>query len=177
MVERESQLYFLRHGHIFHDPLGEFSARREEFARYPSDVLLKRINDECWSVWHFGEYKFRSRLAHRKDSLAIQMCLGHFIESAMRVCFLLNDDFSPYWMWLPHEFRKLPSCRAIRRRLSRLVRIDDLAEQSDLVSQICACLRRKLVRHNLLTTDRPLYGLGSKEIRKKIKDKIIREAE
>jgi hypothetical protein len=69
LVERESWLYFLRHGPIFYDPLGEFTTRRDAFGHYPKDVRLKVMHAQCVTLWYVGDYKFSWRLAHRSDPI------------------------------------------------------------------------------------------------------------
>jgi hypothetical protein len=103
---RETELYLIRHGQLFYDALGEFTARRALFEKYPSDVRLRRINQELLSVWHYGQYNFVDRISQRDDPVAKAMALGHFTEGVMRLCLLLDDDYTPYWKWLAFEFRK-----------------------------------------------------------------------
>lgn len=177
LVERESFLYFLKHGEVFYDPLGEFSARRKLFSQYPQDVRLRLISNTCMDIWSYGEYKFYRRLIFRGDPVAIQICLGHFVESVMRLCFLLNNDFSPYWMWLRHEFKELPEAKALDSKIQRLVRLNDLEKQRKLICDICRFLRSRLVEENFLEPDTDInteiYGLGSQAVERKIQDRIL----
>jgi hypothetical protein len=150
----ESLLYFIRHGAVFQDPVGELSAWRAALARYPRDIYLSRVAAECFRVWHHGEYNFVQRLAHRDDPLGAQMCLGQFVEGAMRLCFLLNGDFAPYWKWLAFEFRKLPEARTLDLLLVRLVGAQDRAEQVDLVLAVSRLLHDRLLAAGLITSPR-----------------------
>ncbi len=104
----EYELYLIRHGHVFSDPLGEFSARRAALAQYPRLARLQRMSNELFNVWHFRQYNFLDRLLVRQDPLAVQMAQGHFIEAALRLCLLLEGDYTPYWKWLAFAFRALP---------------------------------------------------------------------
>lgn len=175
LVDNESWLYFMRHGPVFHDPLGEFTARREAFSRYPQDVRYKLMADLCLGVWALGEYKFCSRHVHRRDPVAIQICLGLFVQEAMRLCFLIDDDFAPHEVWIHHEFRRLPEARTLDLKIRQLVGASDLGEQRSLVLDICRCLRRRLVKADLIDSDEPGYGLRCQEIKAKIQDRWIRE--
>jgi hypothetical protein len=80
----ECQLYILRHATILHDPLGEFTARKQAFHYYPRPIWLQRISDGTGQVWHHGEYNFIDRMVYRQDPAAIAICLGTFIESTMK---------------------------------------------------------------------------------------------
>jgi hypothetical protein len=81
---RETELYMIRHGHVFYDPLGEFTTRRDLFLKYPNDIRLRRINQELLNVWHYGQYNSVDRLSKRDDPVANCMALGHFTEGVMR---------------------------------------------------------------------------------------------
>jgi len=174
-VDKEAWLYFLKHGPVFHDPLGEFTARKRAFSQYPADVRYRVISDVCLGIWADGEYKFCRRLIHRRDPFVIAICLGDFIRGIMRLCFLIEDDYAPHSYWLPHQFRKLPSVRSFLPKLRRLIRPDGLTEKAEAVQDICHMLRKRMVKVGLLDTADPTYGLGYHEIKAKIKDKWLRE--
>jgi hypothetical protein len=178
LVDHESRLYFLKHGALFHDALGEFSARKELFSEYPRDVRLKLIANACWDIWSCGEYKFCYRLVYRENPIAVQIALGHFVQNLMRLCFLLNNDFAPYWMWLFHEFKKLPEARYLGPKIRRLTAIDDVEEQKQLIIGVCRYLRKRLVAEGLLPPEtdvkREIYGLGNRMIEEGIQDRVLR---
>jgi len=147
----ESFLYMLRHATVFHDPLGEFSKRKQAFHSYPYNVWLQRVWDEMFSVWHYGEYNFIDRLTYRKDSVAITICLGEFTQSTMRLCLLLHDDYTPYWKWLAAEFRKLPDVEELDSWLKELAMSSDIDLQSKLIKTICRDVFSRLAAKGLVT--------------------------
>lgn len=175
LVDKESWLYFMKHAPVYYDPLGEFTARKAAFSHYPRDVRYKLIADLCLGVWALGEYKFCCRHVHRKDPVAIHICLGLFVQEAMRLCFLINDDYAPHEVWIHHEFRKLPEYRTVGPKIRRLVASSDLDEQRELVLQICAYLRRRLRRAGLVDSEKPDYGLRCRDVRSRIEDTRIRK--
>src|SRR5579871_3072559 len=125
----ESTLYFLRHAAIWVDATGEFSKWRTALHEYPEELLRARLAEECFRVWHHGEYNFVQRMAHRRDPLAIAICLGEFVTGVMRMVLLMNRDFTPYWKWLPFEFRKRTAAEPLQDLLEELVSIRDIARQ------------------------------------------------
>lgn len=147
----ESNLYFLRHGAIFQDPLGELSAWRESLHSYPRDIWLRRLGEETFRIWHNGEYNFVQRLIHRRDPLARQICLGEFTAGIMRLWLLLAADYTPYWKWLAHEFRKLPDAAQVEPLLMRLAAAAGLEEQSELVRDICRIAHERLLAAGWVT--------------------------
>ncbi len=146
-------LYMLRHMTTFHDPLGEFSARRKAFWYYPKDAWVTRIRDETFQVWHHGQYNF-SRTAKRKDPIAIAACLGNFIERTMTVYLLLSKDYAPYWKWLSAEFRKLPDTGEVVEALEELTTSKSRRKQGVLVDFICDDLHSRLLKSKLITGKR-----------------------
>lgn len=142
---REENLYMIRHATVFHDPLGEFTNRRQAFWYYPRRVWLERIWGELFNVWHFGQYNFLDRLFHRRDPVATTVCLGRFAEGVMRLSLLLASDYSPYWKWLAAEFRKLPDVEQLDAWLIELAKAQDLGTQAELVRSICDDIHARLV--------------------------------
>ena len=148
---RECDLYIVRHMTIFHDPLGEFTARKEAFHYYPYRAWLQRIADETFNVWHHGEYNFIDRMVYRRDPAAIAICIGTFVESTMKLCMLLEEDYSPYWKWLPAQFRKLPGVSKLDHRIDELVTSSDIERQATLVKTICRDIFSRLAKKGLVT--------------------------
>jgi len=146
---REAYLYRVRHGHLFHDPLGEFSARCEEFRHFPHVVWLARVCEEVFRVWHYGQYNFVERLARRQDAVSIQIALGYFVEAVMRLCLLLEHDYTPYWKWLAFEFRRRPAAAFLDPPLRALAESDSVAQQAEIVGQMCEEVRRLLEQAGL----------------------------
>jgi hypothetical protein len=141
----ESTLYFLRHGEIWMDAAGEFTHWRAALHEYPEERLRARLAEECFRVWHHGEYNFVQRMARRRDPLAIAICLGEFVTGVMRMVLLMNRDFTPYWKWLPFEFRKRTAAQPYLGLLEELVSTRDIARQADIVNSACAVVHQQLL--------------------------------
>ena len=149
----EPDLYMLRHASIFHDPLGEFTSRRKVFWYYPRGAWLQRLIDETFRVWHYGQYNFLARVTRRNDAIAKTICLGNFTDGVMRLCMLLEEDYTPYWKWLAAEFRKLPNVAKVESALSELSTCQDLDRQASLVESICRDMHKRLVEKRLVSPD------------------------
>lgn len=148
----ESHLYFLKHGQVFHDPLGEFSRRREAFCTWPRYTLLKRIGNALWQLWHYGEYNF-GRVAKRGDALAVLLCKAEFVHNAMRLCFYLEQDFVPYWKWVPDGFRRIAGVASIADLLGRFNEATDTAEQEELIDSLCVSLCSRVIEKGYVRAD------------------------
>lgn len=140
----ETFLYFVRHGEIWVDGTGELSRWRSALHEYPEEVLRTRLAEECFRVWHHGEYNFVQRMARRRDPLAIAMCIGEFVSGVMRIVLLMSGDFTPYWKWLAFEFRKRPEAEPYLRLLEELISIRDIERQAEIVQSVCALVHRQL---------------------------------
>lgn len=147
----ESELYFLRHGEVWVDGTGELSRWRSALHQYPAEILRARLAEECFRVWHHGEYNFVQRMARRRDPIAIAVCLGEFVSGVMRIVLLATRDFTPYWKWLPYEFRKRPEARAYVPLLEELVSTHMIERQVEIVEIVCGLVHRQLVGSGWVT--------------------------
>ena len=141
----ESNLYFLKHGALWADGLGIMTALRSAVDHYPEGTKIQRIADECFKVWHFGEYNFIQRIAKRQDPLSIAVCLGEFTSAVMKIQLLLYGDYVPYWKWLAFVFRQLPTAGLYAQPLETLARSADIQEQIHLVKLICNTLHAQIM--------------------------------
>jgi hypothetical protein len=145
LTSLESILYFLRHGEIWMDGTGEFGRCRSALHEYPDEMLRVRLAEECFCVWHHGEYNFVQRMARRRDPIAIAMCLGEFVTGVMRIVLLMGRDFTPYWKWLAFEFRKRSEAQPYITMLEELVSIRLIERQVEIVQSVCALVHQQLV--------------------------------
>ena len=175
LVERESWLYFLRHGEILHDPLGEFTTRRDAFARYPMDVRLKVMQSQCTTLWYVADYKLRLRLVHRVDPYTFHFAVSQTIDAAMRLCFYLNDDYAPHWQWLHHEFGKLPESEALGPILDRFLAGRTAEQCAAVVQDIIDFLTFKLADQGWIESGHSDIQRAADEIKARIGDRAIRE--
>jgi hypothetical protein len=152
-VARESILYFLRHGAIWYDGSGEMSRWREALHYYPEKIWCIRLAEELFRVWQHGEYNFVQRVANRNDPLAKTICIGEFVNGVMRTVLLLNRDYTPYWKWLAHEFRKLEEAQTYVPLLEDLASVSATERQVEIVLKICAEIHRTMKNSGIITEE------------------------
>lgn len=150
---RESILYFLRHGAIWYDGSGEMSSWREALHYYPEKIWCIRLAEELFRVWQHGEYNFVQRVAKRDDPLAKTVCIGEFVNRVMRTLLLLNRDYTPYWKWLAHEFRKLETAQTYVPLLEELVSVSSAERQVEIVLKICSELHQAMKNSGIITAE------------------------
>ena len=150
---RESILYFLRHGAIWYDGTGEISSWREALHYYPEKIWRLRLAEEVFQVWQHGEYNFAQRVAKRNDPLAKTTCIGEFVNGVMRTVLLLNRDYTPYWKWLAHEFRKSTEAQMYVPLLEELVSASVTERQVEIVLKICSELHQTMKNSGMITKE------------------------
>lgn len=156
---RESILYFLKHAAIWYDGSGELSEWREALHYYPEKVWCIRLAESLFQVWQHGEYNFVQRVSKRDDPLTKAVCIGEFVDGVMRTLLILNRDYTPYWKWLAHEFRKLEEARTYAPLLEELVSINDSERQVEIVLKVCSDLYWMMRNRGILTGKGDNYPL------------------
>ena len=94
-------------GEIFHDGSGAVTAVRARLSAYPADVRRKKLAGNLLLMAQSGQYNYVRCLAHGEAGAA-QLAVGEFARSAMRVIFLLNGVYQPYYKWAFRALRALP---------------------------------------------------------------------
>jgi hypothetical protein len=150
---RESILYFLRHAAIWYDGSGEMSRWRESLHYYPEKIWCIRLAEELFRVWQHGEYNFVQRVAKRDDPLAKTVCIGAFVDGVMRTVLLLNRDYTPYWKWLAHEFRKLEAAQPYVPLLEELASVRTSERQVEIVLKICGEIHQTMKNSGIVTEE------------------------
>jgi hypothetical protein len=148
---RESFLYFLRHGAIWYDGSGEMSSWREALHYYPEKIWLIRLAEELFRVWQHGEYNFVQRVAKRNDPLTKAICIGEFVNGVMRTFLLINGDYTPYWKWLAHEFRKLEEAQTVGPLLEELLSENSSEKQVEIVLKLSGYIYQRIKDGGIIT--------------------------
>ncbi|MCR4787311.1 MAG: DUF4125 family protein [Lachnospiraceae bacterium] len=94
-------------GEVFEDPYGEFSSMRAAINKYyPRHVYLRKLCEELARFSQYGQYNYE-RMLKRGDRTAAVVCIGEFLLHAMRLCFVLERKYPPYYKWLSRAVRDL----------------------------------------------------------------------
>ncbi|MBU1099610.1 MAG: DUF4037 domain-containing protein [Bacteroidetes bacterium] len=104
----EESLSACTNGRIFHDEFGEFSFVREKLLEfYPPDVRLKKIADNCIKAAREGQYNYL-RCINRGEVVAADHAESIFVNSVIKIAFLLNWRFAPFYKWSHRALYYLP---------------------------------------------------------------------
>lgn len=100
-------------GQVFFDHYGEFTKIRQQLLEMPRDILLKRLSGNLLLMAQSGQYNFLRCLKHGEPEAA-QLACGEFVNAAMKVIFLLNGRYLPYYKWSFRAMRELDKVMAHR---------------------------------------------------------------
>lgn len=149
----ESHLHYIRHGAVFHDPMGMLGGIQARLRHYPEDIRLLRMAGLCFDIAHYGEYNFCWRLAKRKDPVAAAMAIGKFQHAAMALCFVMDGDYAPYWKWIHHVFRTREIADRLDGYLVEMSTTRAFERREALVTAVCSLLMKELVRRGIVPPD------------------------
>lgn len=90
------RLASVANGQVFEDPLGEFTRRREEFAKYPEPVRLCRLGQAVGRMAQAGQYNY-PRAKKRQDTDMMYACLAEFVSAAQETAYLLDAVYMPFY--------------------------------------------------------------------------------
>ena len=136
----ESYLAVATNGALFHSPDTEFGRiRKRLLAFYPEDVCKKKLAANLVKMAHTGQVNYE-RMVKREDPVAARLALDQFMEAAIRVLYLLNKQYCPYYKWMWRGLERLPARYGIPTMLRALAagRVLDREEQLPLVEAVCA---------------------------------------
>ena len=107
-------------GDLFFDNYGEFSKIRETLICMPNDIKLKRLAGNLLIMAQSGQYNFLRCIRHGEPEAA-QLACAEFVNAAMKVTFLLQDRYKPYYKWSFRALRELIGTEESAEKLSFLL--------------------------------------------------------
>ena len=90
-------------GKLFCDNYGLMTDLRNKLAYLPQDVRLKKLAGNVLLMAQSGQYNY-FRCIKRNETAAAQLAIGEFVNATLKVIFLLNRKYMPYYKW---SFRAL----------------------------------------------------------------------
>ncbi len=87
-------------GAVFRDDAGIFSGVRKKLKEYyPEEVFRCRLAEELTYFSQYGQYNY-SRMMARQDYVTAKVSLSEWMVHTMRIVYLLNRTYEPYYKWL-----------------------------------------------------------------------------
>ena len=129
-------------GEVFFDNYGEFSKIREDLICMPDGIKAKRLAGNLLIMAQSGQYNFVRCMKHGEPEAAQLACV-EFVRAAMKVTFLLQDRYMPYYKWSFRALGTLVGTKELSEKLSFLLYGDNrdnaVAERKyDTIEQIAS---------------------------------------
>ena len=156
-------------GEIFYDGPGRMTELRKYLSRYPEDIFRKKLAGCLLMMAQSGQYNYARCLTHGEGGAA-QLAVFEFVRHAMRVIFLLNGRYMPFYKWSFRAMRQLPELSLDAEVFEYLLTTDnekelarDKQEAMDgVISDIIAALRaRNLTKEKGQDLERHAYSVHS----------------
>jgi hypothetical protein len=153
----EANLATATNGRIFSDPLGEFTAFRNQLIGfYPEDIRLKKIASRCMTIAQAGQYNYL-RCVRRREYVAAAWHEAKFVSDLISLVFLLNRQYRPFPKWMHRAMQGLPVLgRALYDLLLELVTINEgttgqtrYEEKGRLMEEMCQLVIKELRQEGL----------------------------
>ncbi len=175
----EEQFALATNGHVFCDPLGAFSAVREELLAYvPEDLRKKRLAACCMALAQTGAYNL-TRCAKRDDRVTTRAVVSRFTDRAIAAVFLLNRAYRPYYKWAFRRMGELPTLGSeMSALLLELTEVegfgdDALARRCRAAERVCALIVGELRRQGLVASQDDFMDALGLEIQSHIADPFL----
>ena len=152
----ESCLLEAVNGEIFEDNYGEITEIRRRLSFYPDDIARKKLASALIICGQAGQYNFPRCISHGERAAA-QLAVFEFVNAALRVIFLLNKKYRPFYKWSFRALSGLPQFSELYDGLEFLITDgnDDKTARlkSEIIEDICRIFLRELM----------LWGFTEKE--------------
>lgn len=143
----DEKLAMAVNGEMFDDPLGEFSAIREQLQNgMPFAVWKRRLANAVALTAQAGQYNY-GRCKERNDIVAANLALDEFVREGMRTAYLLNRRYMPYYKWAWRGLENLERLSELKSLFEQVLSSE--GERESVVEEICARLLEELKRQNL----------------------------
>lgn len=143
-------------GRVFYDGSGTFTDIRTKIKNSrPEDVRIKKICARAAEMAQFGQYNFLRCYEHGERGAAL-LALSSFVTSAVKMIFLLNKAYCPYYKWALKAMRSLPVLGDMADVLEYLLyseNTDDGREKTAIIEDVCAVVIKEMRRQGLTDSD------------------------
>lgn len=122
-------------GKIFCDNLGLLTEMREKLEYFPEDIRLKKIAGNLLVMAQAGQYNYK-RCVLRDETAAAQLAVIEFVNATLKVIFLLNKKYIPYYKWSFRALKELPKLSEFYYELEYLISSSNTEKEVKLKEEI-----------------------------------------
>ncbi|MBQ0099407.1 MAG: DUF4037 domain-containing protein, partial [Firmicutes bacterium] len=146
----DSTLFEATDGEVFYDGYGEFTFIRKSLNDMPKGALYKRLAGNILIMAQSGQYNY-SRCYKRGEIEASILAKNEFINSLLKVLFLLKGKYMPYYKWSFKALRAIYEDKMVSK-ISKLL-LDGENNKSKLIEEISLYVINELKKQNLSDID------------------------
>ena len=166
-INRE-YLKTVTNGQVFADPLGEFTARRNRFSRYPEAVRLQKLAQRLGEMAQTGQYNY-PRMVKRGDMGAAFMCLAGFVDATVDGAYLLNSIYPPFYKWKFRGMNEFSSLGDLGTLIEEMLGKQDMPDQvAEIIERICGRFVEELNLQGLSSSPENFLDAQKAEVMKMV---------
>lgn len=164
-------------GEIFFDGGGDFVKIREIIkSGRPEDVRIKKICARAAEMAQYGQYNFLRCHRHGERGAAM-LALSSFVLSAVKMIFLLNHSYCPYYKWAIRKMRELETLGDLSDVFEYLLCSEnspDGGEKAAIIEDICALVIKEMRGQGLTDSDSDYLEAHAYSAARRISDVSLR---
>ena len=165
-------------GEVFFDGYGEFTEIRNRMLHMPEDIRLKRIAGNLLLAAQSGQYNFERCLKHGETEAAALAC-HEFVTASMKVFFLLNGRYMPYYKWSFRALKELPGGEEVSKKLSSVLTAghedhDAALRKQKTIEEVSAFFIERLKANDMTDSDSEDLERHAYEVNNRIADGHVR---
>lgn len=164
-------------GKIFSDNFGLLTNIREKLSYLPEDIRLKKLAGNLLIMAQSGEYNY-PRCIKRSESAAAQLAISEFVNAALKVIFLLNKRYIPYYKWVFKALKELNKLSSLHGDLEYLISSgnteNEVITKIGILEQISSAIIDELNKQKLSELASATLEAHAYSVNDKIKNPEIR---
>ncbi len=164
-------------GKVFEDNFGLLSQIRQKLSYLPEDVRLKKLAGNLLLAAQSGQYNYQ-RCIKRCDTGAAQLCMTEFANAALKVIFLLNKKYIPYYKWVFKALGQLELASHLSGDIEHLIssgnKENEAKLKTEIIEKISSAIIDEIKKQKLTNASSDSLEAHAYEVNDKIKDTCIR---
>lgn len=164
-------------GKIFCDNPGIITEIRKNLSYLPEDVRLKKLAGNLLLMNQSGQYNY-PRLIKRGETAAAQLCITEFVNASLKVIFLLNKKYMPYYKWAFHALKEAEKLSELYNELEYLISSPNTPAEVNIkqekIEKIITCVKDELLLQQLTKLTSTDLERQAYSVNNSIKDSEIR---
>ena len=164
-------------GKIFLDNFGLMTKIRKKLEYLPEDVRLKKLAGNILVMAQAGQYNYQ-RCVKREDTAAAQLAVVEFVNSALKVIFLLNKEYIPYYKWSFRALKELSELSELYYELEYLISSSNTEKEAklklEIIEKISKLIISELKKQNITEVSANELELHAYSVNDKIENTEIR---